>query len=58
MLIGRWYRCSSHPTPSLTRMKLADVAAHLGDRSPRITPEARKAALRERLIGAQLRRRW
>lgn len=58
MLIGRRYRCSSHPTPTLTRLKLADVAAHLGDRSPRITPDERKAALRERLIGSQLRRRW
>jgi len=58
MLIGRWYRCSSHPTPTLTKMKLADVSAHLGDRSPRITPDERKAAMRQRLIGSQLRRRW
>jgi len=39
-------------------MKLADVSAHLGDRSPRITPDERKAAMRQRLIGSQLRRRW
>ena len=58
MLIGRWYRCSSHPTPGLIKMKLADVSAHLGDRSPRITPDERKAAMRQRLIGSQLRRRW
>lgn len=58
MLIGRWYRASDHPTPDVKRMKLADVAGYLGDRSPRITPEERKAALRERLIGSQLRRKW
>lgn len=58
MLIGRWYRCSSHPIPQVKRMKLADIAGYLGDRSFRITPEERKVVLRERLIGAQLRRRW
>ncbi|HZU65067.1 MAG TPA: DUF1214 domain-containing protein [Novosphingobium sp.] len=58
MLIGRWYRCSSHPVPQVRRMKLAEVATYLGDRSARISPEARRAALRERLIGAQWRRRW
>ena len=36
----------------------AAKTAHLGDRSPKITPEERKAALRERLIGSQLRRKW
>lgn len=58
MMIGRWYRASSLPVPSLTRMKISEVAGHLGDRSPRITPEQRKADLRERLIGSQLRRKW
>lgn len=58
MLIGRWYRCSTHPTPAVTRVKLADVPAYLGDRSARISPDERKVALRERLIGSQMRRRW
>ena len=58
LLIGRWYRASSHPTPECRVMKLADVAAYLGDRSPRITPEQRRADMRERLIGSQLRRKW
>lgn len=58
MLIGRWYRCSSTPTPEVRKMKLADVAAYLGTRSARATPEAREAQLRQRLIGNQLRRKW
>ncbi len=58
MLIGRWYRASSAPMPSLTRMKLSEVEGFLGDKTPRITPEERAAALRERLIGSQLRRKW
>jgi Protein of unknown function (DUF1214) len=58
MLIGRWYRCSSFPTPTVTRMKIADVPDYLRGRRDRATPEGRKAVLRERLIGAQLRRRW
>jgi len=58
MLIGRWYRCSSHPTPKGTKMKLSEVDAYLGGKSARITPEERKEALRQRLIGSQLRRKW
>lgn len=58
MLIGRWYRCSSLPTPEVKRMKLSEVAQYLGDKSERISPEDRKSALRERLVGSQTRRRW
>lgn len=58
MLIGRWYRCSSTPTPDVTRMKLADVAAFLGDQSLRATAEDRARQLRQRLVGNQLRRKW
>lgn len=58
MMIGRWYRASSDPTPSLTRLKLSEVASYLDDKSPRITPEERAAVMRERLIGSQLRRKW
>lgn len=58
MLIGRWYRCSSHPTPSLTKVKLADLRRHLPDSVPSITPAQRTTRLRQRRIGAQLRRRW
>lgn len=58
MLIGRWYRCSSHPTPAITKMALADVAGYLGDSTPRISPTERALAMRDRLLGAQLRRKW
>jgi hypothetical protein len=58
MLIGRWYRASSEPTPTLARMKLSAVVDYLGDRAPKITAEERKVIMRERLIGSQLRRKW
>lgn len=58
MLIGRWYRCSSHPTPTLTKVKFADVRAHLSADTPPFSEAERIAALRERRLGAQLRRRW
>lgn len=58
MLIGRWYRCSSTPTPQIARMKLDQVAGHLGAGSPRATAEERAQQLRSRLIGNQMRRKW
>lgn len=58
MLIGRWYRCSSTPTPQVTKIKLADVASHLDDRTSRVTEDERTAQLRQRLIGNQMRRKW
>ncbi|BBZ77101.1 hypothetical protein MANY_24380 [Mycolicibacterium anyangense] len=58
MLIGRWYRCSSHPTPTVSRVKVADVRAHLPADTPLITTEQRTEVLRQRALGAQLRRRW
>lgn len=58
MLIGRWYRCSSTPTPEIRKVKLDEVAAILAPTSPRIAPEEREAAMRERLIGSQMRRKW
>ncbi len=58
MLIGRWYRCSSHPTPQATKVKLSELAAHLPPGSARVGPEAREVQLRERRLGGQLRRKW
>ena len=57
-LIGRWYRCSDHPIPTLTKVRLADLRDHLPGDTPAITPAEREAALHQRRIGAQLRRRW
>lgn len=58
MLIGRWYRCSSHPTPSLRKVEFAELRRHLPASTPTLTPQERMARLRQRRIGAQLRRRW
>jgi hypothetical protein len=57
-LVGRWYRCNSHPTPSLTKFALRDIDRYLPHDTPRITGEERERQLRERRVGAQLRRRW
>jgi hypothetical protein len=58
MLIGRWYRCSSHPTPKLTLIEQAQLRRHLPADTPVVDAEERAEALRQRRIGAQLRRRW
>jgi hypothetical protein len=58
MLIGRWYRCSSQPTPELRKVKVAELDAALPDDVARIGLAEREAMLRERRIGAQLRRKW
>lgn len=58
MIQGRWNQCSSAPVPNLTRVKLSELRQHLPADTPVVTPEQRDAALRQRRIGAQLRRRW
>jgi hypothetical protein len=58
MLIGRWYRCSSHPTPMLTKVKLSELRGHLPANTPTVTAEERAEMLHRRRVGAQLRRRW
>lgn len=58
MLIGRWYRCSTHPTPVIRRVAFADLHLHLPQTVARIDAEARAEALRQRRIGSQLRRKW
>jgi hypothetical protein len=57
-MFGRWTECSSGPTPTIAKVKLADVRNHLPSDTPVISAEARDAALRLRRKGAQLRRRW
>lgn len=58
MLIGRWYRCSAHPLPVLTKVKLEDLRRHLPDDTAAVSAAERNAMLTRRRIGAQLRRRW
>ena len=57
-IYGRWYDCDSCPTPSLTRVKLADVRDHLPADTPAVTPEERAKELRARVSACQRRRRW
>jgi hypothetical protein len=58
MLIGRWYRCSSHPIPTVRKVKLNEVRQNLPRNTPTVSAEEREEMLRARAIGAQLRRRW
>ena len=58
VMFGRWTECSSSPTPTVTKVKLADVRHYLPADTPMVTAEARDAAIRLRRKGAQLRRRW
>jgi len=58
MIIGRWYRCSSQPTPTIAKIKFADLDRHLPEGVVRIDATGRAGALRKRRIGSQLRRKW
>ncbi|BBZ70559.1 DUF1214 domain-containing protein [Mycobacterium paraseoulense] len=58
MMIGRWYRCSSHPVPTVKKVALSELSTHLPADTPKVTHAARAEALRLRRTGAQLRRRW
>ena len=58
MLIGRWYRCSSQPTPDVKVVRFDQVAALLDPHAPRCSATERADAMRQRRVGGQLRRRW
>jgi hypothetical protein len=58
MLTGRWYRCSSHPLPTIRRVKLSDLRQFLPADTPTVSPSQRDEKIRLRSIGAQLRRHW
>jgi len=57
-IYGRWYDCSSCPTPTLKRVKLGELREHLPADTPRVSPEERDRELRLRVRGCQRRRRW
>ncbi|TGD75721.1 DUF1214 domain-containing protein [Mangrovimicrobium sediminis] len=57
-IYGRWYDCDSQPTPTLRRVKFADLREHLPADTPAVSAEARAQELRERVRGCQRRRRW
>ena len=58
MIIGRWYQADALPLPTLKAVPFKELHQHLPADTPRIDPEQRALQLRERRIGAQLRRRW
>lgn len=55
---GRWNQASSAPRPTLVRVPLDAVREHLPSDTPIVSPEERDRALRERRMGAQMRRKW
>lgn len=57
-LVGRWYRSSDAPEPTLRRVKLSELRDYLPLDTPVVTPEARAESIRARSRGAQQRRRW
>ena len=57
-LFGRWLQCDSQPTPSIQKVKLADVRKHLPADTPTVTAAERDVTLRLRRHGVQMRRRW
>jgi hypothetical protein len=57
-IYGRWYDCDSSPTPTLKRVKFADLRSHLPPDTPEVTPAQRADELRRRVRACQRRRRW
>lgn len=54
----RWNRASDHPDPTVQRVRLDEVRAHLPADTPVVGPAERAESLRARRRGAQLRRLW
>lgn len=54
----RWNHANEYPDPTIKKVPLTDVRAHLPADTPVVTPEARAESLRRRREGAQLRRIW
>ena len=55
---GRWNTCSSAPVPTAKLVKLADLRSALPADTPSVSAEERDRQLRDRLLGAQMRRKW
>ena len=58
LMQGRWLGCTSNPLPTVKKISLGDVRTLLPAETPRITPEQREAALRERRPALQQRPLW
>jgi hypothetical protein len=57
-IYGRWYAADSCPTPTITRMKLAELREHLPEDTPMVSAQQRAEELRRRVRACQRRRRW
>jgi len=57
-MFGRWHTCSSTPTPTITKVRLADVRKYLPPDTPIVSAEEREAIIRLRQKAYQLRRKW
>jgi hypothetical protein len=57
-IYGRWYDCDSCPTPTLKRVKLAELRDHLPADTPTVSAAERAEELKTRVRAAQRRRRW
>ena len=55
---GRWFGASATPNPSLQKVKIGEVLAHLPADTRRVSPQDRAIALRNRRIAAQHRAIW
>jgi len=55
---GRWNVCDSEPVPTAKLVKLKDLRKHLPKDTTTVTAEQRDQQLRERRLGAQMRRKW
>ncbi len=58
MIQMRWNQASDFPDPTIKKVALAEVRAHLPANTPVVTADARKQQLHRRREGAQLRRIW
>lgn len=57
-IYGRWYDADSCPTPTLKRVKFAELRDHLPADTEIVTPEQRADELARRVRGCQRRKRW
>jgi Protein of unknown function (DUF1214) len=57
-IYGRWFDCDSAPLPTITRVQLSALRAHLPADTPIVSPEQRADELRRRVRACQRRRRW
>jgi Protein of unknown function (DUF1214) len=55
---GRWFGADERPTPTMVKVKLSEVVAHLPVDTKRVSPEERDALMRDRRIRAQMRTIW